>query len=236
LKKPWLKCLATTVTLQIHWHTTHSISQTVTMVSCKWNKTEQTGHYRSAAERSIVSINSSTVISWSSVTIIPSDKKHKNDSMKEKNSRQFGGRRRFFHRQDIVVPTLMQVYPQIQLSELKLYFHSKITHTQPFNDPLSGTTQVGRYEKKHSPTHTNPDHQTSFINFLHLLWSTASSLFNLRACQSFSTTSLPLGLGPSTSHYIHFFTQSLSSFITNAHTITAKLMARISKHCQKDIQ
>jgi len=130
----------------------------------------------------------------------------------------------------------MQVYPQIQLSELKLYFHSKITHTQPFNDPLSGTTQVGRYEKKHSPTHTNPDHQTSFINFLHLLWSTASSLFNLRECQSFSTTSLPLGLGPSTSHYIHFFTQSLSSFITNAHTITAKLMARISKHCQKDIQ
>jgi len=29
-------------------------------------------------------------------------------------------------------------------------------------------------------------HQTSFINFLHLLWSIASSLFNLRAWQSFS--------------------------------------------------
>jgi len=65
---------------------------------------------------------------------------------------------------------------------------------------LSGTAQVGRYQKKPSPTHTHPDHQTSFINFLHLLQSTASSLFNLRDWQSFSTTSLqilfglPLGL------------------------------------------
>ena len=46
------------------------------------------------------------------------------------------------------------------------------THTtiQPFNGPLSGN--------KHSPTHTRPDRQTSFINFLHLLRSIASSLFN----------------------------------------------------------
>ena len=46
----------------------------------------------------------------------------------------------------------------------------------------------------------------------------ASSLFNLRAWQSSRTTSfqvffgLPLGLGPSTSCSIHFFTQSSSSF------------------------
>ena len=46
----------------------------------------------------------------------------------------------------------------------------------------------------------------------------ASSLFNLRAWQSFSTTSLqvlfglPLGLGPSASYNMHFFTQSPSSF------------------------
>ena len=39
------------------------------------------------------------------------------------------------------------------------------THTQPFNSLWSGTTQVGRYQKKHSPTHTHPDHRTSFINF-----------------------------------------------------------------------
>ena len=92
------------------------------------------------------------------------------------------------------------------------------THTQLFNGPLSRTTQVGRYQKKHSPTHTHADHQTSFIKFLHFLRSIASSLFNLCAWQSFSTTSLqvlfslPLGLGPSASCSIHFFTQSSSSF------------------------
>ena len=78
------------------------------------------------------------------------------------------------------------------------------THTQPqpFNVPLSGTTRVGRYQKKHSPTHTHLDHQPSVINNLHLLRSTALSLFNLRAWQSFSTMclhilfGLPLGLEP----------------------------------------
>ena len=42
------------------------------------------------------------------------------------------------------------------------------THTQPFNGLWSRTTRVGRYQKKHSPTHTHPDHRTSFIIFLHL--------------------------------------------------------------------
>ena len=100
------------------------------------------------------------------------------------------------------------------------------THTEPFNGPLSGTTQVDRYQKKHSPTHTHPDHQTSFINFLCLLRSVASSFFNLSArhWQSFSTTSLqllfglPLGLGPSTSCCIHFLTHS-SSFCNSYHTV-----------------
>jgi len=35
--------------------------------------------------------------------------------------------------------------------------------------------------RKHSPTHTHPDHRASFITFLHLQRSMASSLFNLRA-------------------------------------------------------
>ena len=61
---------------------------------------------------------------------------------------------------------------------------------QLFNSSMSRTTRIGRYRKKHSPTHTHPDHQTSFINFLRLLQSLASSLFNLHAWQSFSTTSL----------------------------------------------
>ena len=85
------------------------------------------------------------------------------------------------------------------------YRGCRITHTQPFNGLLSGTTRVRRYQKKHSPTHTHPDHRTSFIIFLHLQWSMASSLFSymnvwVQAWQSSLTTSLqvlfglPLGL------------------------------------------
>ena len=65
----------------------------------------------------------------------------------------------------------------------------------------------------------------------------ASSLFNPRALQSFSTISLqvffglPLGLVPSTSYSIHFFTQSLSSFRTwvkiHSHLIWCCAAARI---------
>ena len=76
-----------------------------------------------------------------------------------------------------------------------------------FYGPLSGTTWVSRYRKR-SPTHTYQDHQLSFICFFHLLRSIASSLFNLRARQSFCTTSvqvffgLPLGQAPSTSQHV----------------------------------
>jgi len=89
---------------------------------------------------------------------------------------------------------------------------------QPFYGPLSGTTRVRRYQKEHSPTH-HPDHHTTFISFFHLLRSIASSLFNLRAWQSFCTSSfhvlfgLPLGLEPSTSYCIDFVAQSMSSFL-----------------------
>ena len=81
-----------------------------------------------------------------------------------------------------------------------------------------GQPGVGRYQKKHSLAHTHPGQRTSFITFLHLQRSTASSLFSLRAWQSSRTTSfqvlfgLPLGLEPSTSYSMHFFTQSSSSF------------------------
>ena len=96
--------------------------------------------------------------------------------------------------------------------------HYTHTHTQPFNGLLSRTTLVGRYQKKHWPAHTHPDDRTSFIIFLHLQRSKASSLFSLRAWQSSRTTSLQvlfglsLGLGPTTSYSMHFFTQSSSSF------------------------
>ena len=110
---------------------------------------------------------------------------------------------------------------------------------------LSGTTRVGRYEKKHSPTHTHPDHQTSFISFLHLLWSTASSLFNLRAWQSFSTTSLKVvfGLGPSTSYSMHFRSHQICatpwrvtprrrSAWNNSRKLTKRHMVRIHRPLQ----
>jgi len=36
---------------------------------------------------------------------------------------------------------------------------------------LSGTTQVSRYQKKHSPTHTYRGHQSSLVCFIHLQYS-----------------------------------------------------------------
>ena len=100
------------------------------------------------------------------------------------------------------------------------------THTQPFNGPLSWTTQVGQYQKKHSPTYTHPDHQTSFINFLPLLQSTASSLFNLYAWQSFPPLSRSSLVFPLVWDSL-FHTPYISSpnhhlvFATHAHTIAA---------------
>jgi len=88
---------------------------------------------------------------------------------------------------------------------------------QPFYGPLSRTTWVRWYQRKQSPTH-HLDHHPIFISFFHLPRSIASSLFKLRAWQSFCTTSfhvlfgLPLGLEPSTSYSIHFFSQSVFYF------------------------
>jgi len=65
---------------------------------------------------------------------------------------------------------------------------------QPFYGPLSGTTWVSRHQKKHSPTH-HPDHHSLFISFFHLPRSIASSLFKLRAWQSFCTTSFDVVFG-----------------------------------------
>jgi len=96
-------------------------------------------------------------------------------------------------------------------------WHNTTQQQQLFYVPLSRTTRVSRYQKKHSPTY-HPDHHPIFISFFHLLWSIASSLFKLRTWQSFCTTSLhvlfglPHGLEPSTSYSIHFFTQSVSYF------------------------
>ena len=105
---------------------------------------------------------------------------------------------------------------------LVLLHHAQVhTHIQPFvqDNPVS------RNQKKHSPTHTNPNHQPFFISFLHVLQSTASSLINSRTWQNFSATSLhvflglPLGLAPSTSYSIHFFNNHYLLFPIHALTI-----------------
>ena len=109
-------------------------------------------------------------------------------------------------------------------TSLKTHTH---TQTQPFNGLWSVTTWVGQYQKKHSPIHTHPDHRTSFINFLHLLRSTPSFLFSLRARQSSLTTSLqvlfglPLGLGPCTSYSCISSPNHHLLFTAHAHTNAA---------------
>jgi len=82
---------------------------------------------------------------------------------------------------------------------------------------LSRTTWVSLYQKKRSPTHTDlivnhplsassiycdPRHLPCWIYVHHSLCATSVQVF----------FGLPLGLAPSTSYSIHFFTQLLSSF------------------------
>ena len=52
------------------------------------------------------------------------------------------------------------------ISELSVGYILLHTH-KPFNSLWSWTSRVGRYQRKHSPTHSHPEHRTSFINFLH---------------------------------------------------------------------
>jgi len=79
---------------------------------------------------------------------------------------------------------------------------------QPFYGPLSGTTWVSQYQKKHSPTHNYLDHQPSFVSFLHLLWSTASPLFTLRAWQFLHNLSPSPLWSTSWSGTLHFILHS----------------------------
>jgi len=95
---------------------------------------------------------------------------------------------------------------------------------QPFYGPLSGTTRVSRYQKKHSPTH-HPDHHPIFIGLFHLLRSIASSLFKLRLdnlfAQPLSMSSLLYLLVWSPPPHIPYISSPNQSllFTTHAHTI-----------------
>jgi len=88
-----------------------------------------------------------------------------------------------------------------------------------FNSSLSRSTRVRQYQKKYSLTLCGYD-TTSLINFLHFPWSIASylhicciwmTIFFYDLTPSFLWPAL--GLTPSTSKSMHFFTQSLLSFL-----------------------
>ena len=115
---------------------------------------------------------------------------------------------------DALPATALPIYPA---------WETTTQQQQPLYGPLSGTTRVSRYQKKHSPTH-HPDHLI-FISFFHLPRSTASSLFKLHASQSFCTTSLHVLFGyllvwspPPHIPYISSPSQCVL-FATHAHTI-----------------
>jgi len=90
--------------------------------------------------------------------------------------------------------------------------------------PFAGTTRVSWYQKKHLPTH-HTDHHPTFISFFHLLRYIASSLFKLRACQSFAQALFPSSLvylfvWSSRPHIPYISSpKSVSLFTTHAHTI-----------------
>ena len=110
---------------------------------------------------------------------------------------------------------------------VRQHSHTIQQQQRPFYGPLSGTTRVSWYQKKHSPTH-HPDHPI-FISFFHLPRSIASFLFKLSAWQLFCITSLHVLFGlpdyllvwrpPPHISYISSNNQCLL-FTTHAHTIT----------------
>jgi len=125
--------------------------------------------------------------------------------------------------------------PAISSSSICLKQQQQQQQQQPFYGPLSGTTRVSRYQKKHSLTH-HPDHHPISISFFHLPQSIASSLFKLRAWQSFSATAfhvlfgLPLGLEPF--HLIfHTFLHPISVFFSQQNNMAKNSIHLKMSHC-----
>jgi len=97
----------------------------------------------------------------------------------------------------------------------------------PFCHPTNSIKALKAQALKPVPeetfTHTYHGHQSSLICFLHLLWSTASSLFNLRSWQSFFHNLSPSFLWSTswagTLHFILHAFLHLLLFAAHAHTI-----------------
>ena len=96
-------------------------------------------------------------------------------------------------------------------------------NTQPFNGRWSGTTRVGRYQKKLTLSHPS---WSSDILYQHPPFTTIHSILCVQfTCltvlfDSLSRSSLVflLVLGPLDENSMHFFTQSLSSFRRSFYT------------------
>jgi len=83
------------------------------------------------------------------------------------------GRRIYQTSPPVMLPKLLCAWPLREnlTSSIKPEVHNVLQRRQrrikqqqqPFNGRLSGTTRVGRYQKKHSPAHTHPGQRTSFI-------------------------------------------------------------------------
>jgi len=144
---------------------------------------------------------------------------HKNNSLHSQQLSELCVTLSFFLPQATCPPhnCRCHVFPKMALAVIANWLDINILNNNCFTALCPGLPGWAGYQKKYSPTHC-PDHHPVFISFFHLLLSTASSLFKLRAWQCFCTTSLhvlfglPLGLETSTSYSIHFFTKSVSSF------------------------
>ena len=92
--------------------------------------------------------------------------------------------------------------------------HHTHTHTLPFNGLWCGTTRVGQYQRKHSLTPILIiGHPLSSSSIYSDQWHPLCSFYVLDSplVQPLQVLfGLPLGLGPSTSYSLHFFTQSSS--------------------------
>jgi len=76
-----------------------------------------------------------------------------------------------------------QAYVLVDREILDHYYYNRFTALCPGLPGWAGT-------RRNIHPLTYPDHYPTFVSFFHLLWSTASSLFNLRAWQSFCTASV----------------------------------------------
>ena len=113
-------------------------------------------------------------------------------------------------RAKVLPPERKRAHISSELTVLYMkYFRNHLSrHTYTHNHfaVLWILSWMSLFQKKHSPTHTHRGHQSSLICFIHLRGSMASSLFNLRAWQSFFHNLSPSFLWstswPGTLHFI----------------------------------